>query len=458
MTIRPLLCVSFGVFPDEVREHLQQSGWAVTYVTNVPAAAKALPSDSHGSGLLYIDRFTPAQCEQLEALLRSSREREWVGVFSKAAQQVPGCADLILGYLFDHHTLPVDPSRLLQTLGHAYGRASMALSGAGPTAPAASRDAPTHILGHAPAMKALMRQICRVAATDAPVLIAGESGSGKELAAHAIHDLSRRRAAPFIAVNCGAIAAPLIQSELFGAVRGAYTNAAHDRKGLLEAADRGTIFLDEIGDLPLDLQINLLRFLQEKTITPVGASASTKLDVRVLAATNINLQLAVQQGRFRADLFYRLNVVPLEVPPLSEHLEDIPLLAQHFFDRYALERATRLHGFSHAALRAMLSHDWPGNVRELINRIRRAVVMAEGRLVTPADLGLEAHTAPVTDPLDQIRNETDLSALRMALARTNGNVTRAARELGISRMTVYRMVERHRINLAATKTEPHTPA
>lgn len=442
MTPRRLLCVSLGTLPEAVREHMLRSSWAITYVTNFLDASKALKRDPHCLGLLYIDHFTQVQCGQLDALLRIGRDCEWVGVFSKTAQQIPGCTDLILGYLFDHHTLPVDFSRLMQTLGHAYGRAAMRMPPSVPTA------TPTNILGHGPAIKMLMRKISKVAATDASVLIGGESGSGKELAARAIHDMSQRRAAPFIAVNCGAIAASLIQSELFGAARGAYTNAARDRKGLLETADRGTIFLDEIGDLPLDLQINLLRFLQEQTITPVGASASVILNVRVLAATNVDLQLAVQQGRFRHDLFYRLNVVPLAVPPLREHREDIPLLAQHFFDRYAQERATRLHGFSRAALRGMLAHEWPGNVRELINRIRRAVVMADGKLITPTDLGLETQTVSVTDPLGQIRMDSDCSALRMALERAHGNITHAARDLGISRMTLYRMAERHRINLA----------
>lgn len=300
------------------------------------------------------------------------------------------------------------------------------------------------ILGQSAAVKALLRQIRRVAATDAPVLIGGESGSGKELAAQAVHQHSRRRSAPFIAVNCGALPASLIQAELFGAARGAYTGALRDRKGLLEAANGGTIFLDEIADLPLDMQINLLRFLQEQTITPVGASTTMRVDVRVVAVANIDLQEAVRQGRFRHDLFYRLNVVPITVPPLSERREDIVLLARHFFQRYAADRSPGLLGFSLAAIRAMLSHEWPGNVREVINRVRRALVMSEGRLVRPHDLGLSEAGSSI-ESVDRARQDAERAAVCTALERTHRNITRAARELGVSRMTLYRMMERHQI-------------
>ena len=489
---RRLLCFAFAPLPDTLQGQLKRAGWLLTSFVDVASAACALQGRQYGVGLLFIDDWTAGQCETLRSLLHSHYDCEWVGVFSGNAQQVAGCSDLVLGYLFDHHTLPVDLPHLLRTLGHAYGRhvlrqqlspqpapAQQALLAAQPAASparfsraawqaldnnhnhndkAGTGSAATKplqpILGQSPAIKALLRQIRKVAGTDAPVLIGGESGSGKELAAHAIHQHSRRSAAPFIAVNCGALPASLIQAELFGATRGAYTGAVRDRKGLLEAANGGTIFLDEIADLPLEMQINLLRFLQEQTITPVGASTTTHVDVRVVAAANVDLQLAVQHGRFRQDLFYRLNVVPITVPPLRERREDIVLLAEHFFARHAADRAARLLGFSAAAMRAMLSHEWPGNVREMINRVRCALVMSEGRLIRPHDLGL-SEAGSSTESVERARQEAERTAVSAALARSHRNITHAARELGVSRMTLYRMIERHQLDRGASPTSDH---
>lgn len=478
---RSLLCLASVPLPDSLRDQLECAGWSLSLFVDVASAARALNSRHHSVGLLFIDHWTAGQCETLRCFLHSHYDCEWVGVFSGTAQQVAGYSDLVLGYLFDHHTLPVDLPHLLRTLGHAHGRHALRCqlsSGPStvqplrPAVPPASAPArlsratwqnpddervdragagrsvakPMNaILGKSPAIQVLLRQIRKVASTDAPVLIGGESGSGKELAAQAIHQHSRRSAAPFIAVNCGALPASLIHAELFGATRGAYTGAVRDRKGLLEAANGGTIFLDEIADLPLEMQINLLRFLQEQTVTPVGASTTIRVDVRIIAAANVDLQLAVQQGRFRHDLFYRLNVVPITVPPLRERREDIVLLAEHFFARHAADRAARLLGFSAAAMRAMLSHEWPGNVREMINRVRCALVMSEGRLIRPHDLGL-SEAGSSAEPIDRVRQEAERAAVSSALARSHCNITHAARELGVSRMTLYRMIERHQLD------------
>jgi transcriptional regulator with PAS, ATPase and Fis domain len=283
-----------------------------------------------------------------------------------------------------------------------------------------------------------------VAQSDAPVLIWGESGSGKELTAQAIHALSDRAGRPFVPINCGAIAPTLIQSELFGYERGAFTGATRGKAGLIEAAHGGTLFLDEIGDLPKDLQANLLRFLQEKTICRLGSTRAIAVDVRVIAASHVQLQRAVAAGYFREDLYYRLAVLPVTVPPLRERRDDIVALAEHFFHLYGDERAPRLTGFSSRAVAAMLDHAWPGNVRELINRVRRALVMADGRLASPQDLDLEPATPLLAQAaLDDVRARTERLALRECLLRTGRNVSRAARDLGVSRTTMYRLLSKH---------------
>ncbi len=303
------------------------------------------------------------------------------------------------------------------------------------------------LTGASEAIVRLRKQIARVAQVSAPVLIWGESGSGKELAAQAIHAQSARAQAPFVPINCGAIPPALIQSELFGHVRGAFTGAGQDKAGLIESAAGGTMFLDEIADLPKDLQSNLLRFLQEKTIYRVGSTRSLAVDVRIIAASHVKLQQAVAEGAFREDLYYRLNVLPLDVPPLRERTGDLELLAQQFFHLYAADKAPRLKGFSSAALRAIRAHPWPGNVRELINRIRRAMVLAEGRLIAAHDLGLvdSASARPGRAALGDSRNGAERAAILASLQRAGGNVTHAARELAVSRMTLYRQMAKHGI-------------
>jgi DNA-binding NtrC family response regulator len=358
----------------------------------------------------------------------------------------------VADHLCDFHTLPLDPGRLSHTLGHAWGCAQLRErphpTAVGPHVTAAGRRAPADmaLTGDSGAIARLRQQIAKVAATTAPVLIWGESGTGKELTARAIHDHSARAGGPFVPVNCGAMPASLIQSELFGHERGAFTGATRDKRGLIEAAAGGTLFLDEIGDLPLEMQSNLLRFLQEKTIHRVGATRSVAVDARVIAASHVKLALAVARGTFREDLFYRLNVLTLDVPPLRERKDDLVVLAHHFFTVFSSERAPRLKGFSSKALQAIRRHDWPGNVRELINRVRRAMVMAEGRLIGPHDLGLElcpvAADAPV-DALGGARERAECDTIRASLERNGANISQAARELGVSRMTLYRLLAKH---------------
>jgi two-component system NtrC family response regulator len=303
------------------------------------------------------------------------------------------------------------------------------------------------ILGTSTAMLQVFEMVKRVATSDLPVLVIGESGTGKELVARAVHHESSRRDGPFIAINCGAIPETLLESELFGHERGAFTGAHIQRKGRFESAQGGTLLLDEIGELPLALQVKLLRFLQEQRIERIGGRESILVDTRVVAATNVNLQEAIEKGQFRKDLFYRLSVVQITVPPLREREEDMVLLAQAFLQRHREELNVKVTGLSEEAREAIRAYAWPGNVRELENRIKRAVVMARGPSIQPADMELAA--GPAEQPsvtLREARSQLERTMIRHALIRTNGNVTRAAEELGISRQALHDCMHKYSLD------------
>ena len=308
------------------------------------------------------------------------------------------------------------------------------------------------MVGNSPAMQRLQKLIRKFAAVDAPVMIYGESGTGKELVARAIHRNSSRARGAFVAVNCGAIPEHLVESELFGHVRGAFTGALQDRKGRVALADGGTLFLDEIGDLPLVHQVKILRFLQEGSFERVGSPHSTQVDVRVIAATHVDLAAAVNTQRFREDLFYRLNVLHVRVPPLRERGGDLEALAAHFLTRAQRSVQGVARDFSSDARAAIRRHHWPGNVRELINRVSKAAVVAEAPLITPADLDLPGPSgtlgAGASQTLREARDRAEQAALEKALQASGFNLSEAAAALGVSRMTVYRLLQKHGIRLS----------
>jgi len=315
------------------------------------------------------------------------------------------------------------------------------------------------MLGASPKMQDLFSTIRKVAGTEAPVLILGESGTGKEMAALAIHRRSERRDGPFVAINCGAIPGELLESELFGHEKGAFTGAHLQRKGRIETATSGTLFLDEIGELPLPLQVKLLRFLQEQRITRVGGRQEIEINTRVVAATNADLKTATSQGKFREDLYYRLAVVVMHLPPLRERTDDVRLLAQAFLQRFAAENAKPSLSFQPDSLRALVRHGWPGNVRELENKIKRAVIMADGKRLTPEDLELaqpDASTPILT--LKEARETLERQMILQSLQRHSGKVTAAAQELGVSRPTLYELMEKLGINREKGGVEPVSAA
>lgn len=303
------------------------------------------------------------------------------------------------------------------------------------------------MIGQCPAMQAVWNMVRRVGPTDVPVLITGESGTGKELVAHAIHRHSERREHPFVAINCGAIPDTLLESELFGHEKGAFTGATQQRKGRIESAAGGTLLLDEIGDIPLGLQVKLLRFLQNRQIQRLGSVQSLTIDTRVLAATHVDLQKAIAQGRFREDLYYRLCVISIPVPPLNQRGSDIALLAKRFVAIHAAEHRKPLKGLTPQAIEAILAYSWPGNVRELENRIKRAVVMAEGKYITPTNLELTEPTEAVEESvrLRTVRTNREKELVRLAIEKASGNLSRAASDLGISRPTLYQLLDRYGI-------------
>jgi two-component system NtrC family response regulator len=293
-------------------------------------------------------------------------------------------------------------------------------------------------------MQDVFRALRRVARSDAQVLIEGESGTGKELVARAIHHLSERAAGPFVPINCGAIPENLLESELFGHEKGAFTGAHMKRGGRIESAHRGTLFLDEVGELPLALQVKLLRFLQERKLERVGGRQEIAVDTRVIAATNADLERAMKEDRFREDLYYRIAVVRVPLPPLRERGEDVAVLAKIFLERFSTENKKNVTGFTAEALASMQSHEWPGNVRELENRVKRAIIMAEGRKLTSADLELDSNSGDRyrAVSLREAREELERDLIRRTLNKHNGNMTRTAAELQVSRPTLYELMEK----------------
>jgi two-component system response regulator HydG len=341
---------------------------------------------------------------------------------------------------FDYLEKPFpDPRRVLQTLARALERRRLRVRNRELVGELDRRSALERVIAHSPAMKRVLQTVRDLAGNESTVLIEAESGTGKELLARAIHETSPRSRGPFVPVDCGALPEGIIEGELFGYVRGAFTGALRDSAGLIRSAHGGTLFLDEIGELPVTLQSKLLRAIQEREVRPLGASAAEPVDVRIVAATHRDLASEVRAARFRADLFYRLRVVALALPPLRDRLEDVPVLASHFLERAAA--GTKISGLEPEALVRLLSHRWEGNVRELENTIEAAVALAQGPRVTAADLRLgsaSTPSAPAPEGIDLSLAAFERACLDEALRRSQGDVRAAAKLLGIGRSTFYR--------------------
>jgi DNA-binding NtrC family response regulator len=380
-------------------------------------------------------------------------ERTGIDVLHAARKQNPMCAVILMtgrgsmetvmaataGGAFEYLAKPFEMAQMIDTIR----RAEKSFGAAEDENEAASIDdlPDTEMIGSSPRMIEIYKTLSRVAPTDATVLIEGETGTGKELIAGMIHRNSKRAQQPFVPVDCGAIAPSLLESELFGTLRGAYTGADRDRMGVFEAANNGTVFLDEIGDIDLGFQLKLLRFLQEREVRPLGSARAKKVDVRVIAATNKDVQKMVEEGKFREDLWYRLNVVRLTVPPLCERASDIPLLVHYFLKRYN-ERYSLDTKITESGVKAMEDYSWPGNIRQLQHMMERLTILAPGGRVDGAVVQTAIEQMDSRDHGSESLADTESEQIRRVLTATSGNKSRAAKILGIERKTLYRKLER----------------
>jgi DNA-binding NtrC family response regulator len=415
---------------------LELEGYAVEAVSSTREALDRLERESYPIVIsdIYLD------------------ERTGLDVMRTARRTNPDCLVILMtgrgsmetvraateGGAFEYLAKPFEMAQMVDTIR----RAEKSLGVQEDDEAASIDDLPdTEMIGSSPRMIEIYKTLSKVAPTDATVLIEGETGTGKELIARMIHANSARAQQSFVPVDCGAIAPSLLESELFGTLKGAYTGADRDRMGVFEAAHNGTVFLDEIGDIDLGFQLKLLRFLQEREIRPLGSSRAKKIDVRVIAATNKDVQKLVEEGKFREDLWYRINVVRLTVPPLCERATDIPLLVHYFLKRYN-QRYKLDTKLTDSGVKAMEEYSWPGNIRQLQHMMERLTILAPGGRIDDAAVRQSIEQMDSRDHASDSLADTEAEQIRRVMAATNGNKSRAAKVLGIERKTLYRKLER----------------
>jgi DNA-binding NtrC family response regulator len=421
---------------DTITTFLELEGYRVDAVSSTREALERLRNDAYPIVIsdIYLD------------------ERTGLDILETARHNNPKCAVILMtgrgtmetvmqatqGGAFDYIAKPFELDRMLDTVK----RAEATLGEQEEEKESEIDDLPaSEMIGSSSRMIEIYKTISLVAPTNATVLIEGETGTGKEMIARMIHNNSPRAQQPFVPVDCGSIAPSLIESELFGAMKGAYTGADRDRMGVFEAANNGTTFLDEIGDLELGFQLNLLRFLQEKEIRPLGSARGKKVDVRVIAATNRDLQKMVDTGKFREDLWYRLNVVRILLPPLVERRGDVPLLAHHFLNRYN-DRYSQKTKLTESGLRVLENYSWPGNVRQLQHMMERLTILAPQNRIDEVAVREAIELTEPRDSASETLADTEADQIRRVLSATGGNKSRAAKILGIERKTLYRKLER----------------
>jgi two-component system response regulator AtoC len=436
---------------------LRDHGYAVSAVANGEEALKELAARDYDLVLSDVRMPRMGGIALLRAVERLHPDLTFIVMSAYGTHDT--AIEAMKAGAYDYVSKPFKPDEVLLVLKKAEERERLARENRRLRTELAAEYRFDNLVGASEPMVEVLKQVRKVAPIKTTVLLSGESGTGKELVARALHELSPRASLPFVAVNCGAIPAELMESELFGHVKGAFTDASRNKKGLAVEADGGTLFLDEMGELPQQLQVKLLRFLQEEEVRPVGDTRSERVDVRVVAATARDLGAAVRAGQFREDLYYRLNVVGIRLPPLRERAGDIPALARHFLARYArLRPGEPIEGISDEALAAMQGYRWPGNVRELEHAIERAAVLCEGPVIREEDLpepvrggataALPAALLPEgTLSIKRATRAVEEQLIRRALAQTNGNRTRAAELLELSYRALLYKIKEYGLNL-----------
>lgn len=429
-----------------VHDHLKRSGYQVRAFGNSSEAIKYLSSgnlDALGTELLLTDLRMP-EIDGLDLLQQVRRlPNQFPVIIMTAFATVDTAVEGLRRGAFDYITKPFKLNELSLTIERALSYYRLKMQNHALSAELRKSWGFQDIIGKSSAMKSIFDLIERVSSANSSILITGESGSGKEVVARAIHHRSPRTQKPFVAINCTAIPEDLLESELFGHIKGSFTGASGDKKGLFEEADGGTLFLDEIGDMNVNLQAKLLRALQERTIKPVGSNHQRQIDVRVIAATHKDLKKSITNGTFREDLYYRLAVIPIVVPPLRHRSEDIPLLAHHFLRKYSAINQSRVVGFTQGALHNLMNMPWPGNVRELENMVERLVVLARSPQIDVPDIPDVEQTSTEqffgkTTAESPTLEELEKRYIQLIMEKTGGKKEKAAQILGINRRTLYR--------------------
>ncbi len=445
MSARVLIVDDDRIFSTILEKRFQKEQWLTT---SAVTAKEGLEAATHNTfDVALIDIFLPDQSGvDLVAQIKNRLPNLPVIVVSSSEETQHIVAAMKNG-ASDYIVKPIEEDRMVMKVRDILELVIMKRT----EAQLVNTASEHHFIGKSAAIRHLLREISKVAHSDAAILICGETGTGKNLVAETIHDIGLRSDHRFVSINCSAIPAMLLESELFGHQRGAFAGAHQDKQGLVEIAEGGTVFLDEIGDLPPELQAKLLRFLQGREFERLGGAETLNANVRIIAATNRNLEAAVHEGRFREDLFYRLNVLPIVLPPLRERKEDIPLLVDYFLKEFRRRAGKEFEGVTPEVIETLAKHSWPGNVRELQNAVERAVVFGKPPLLTPSDFSLPSYKTlqASSDESEPVKSLKDLEhqMLLHALREASGNVSKAARVLGISRGTIYRRLERYEIGL-----------
>ncbi|KGR92890.1 sigma-54 interaction domain protein [Burkholderia pseudomallei MSHR7334] len=444
--LRPLVYLSRN--PNAVLvEHLRARQWSVHVERDASGVSRRLALDRPQVGIVDFDGIAVREMSTLETML-AHQKVGWIAIAGGDRLNDVKVRRLIRQFCFDY-AKELPPREVFDYLvDHAYGMVSLGdVEGEAWLSQTQSNE----MVGACDAMQQLFRAIRKIASTDTTVFISGESGTGKELSALAIHERSVRGKAPFVAINCGAIPPTLLQSELFGYERGAFTGANQRKIGRVEAAAGGTLFLDEIGDMPLESQASMLRFLQEGKIERLGGHEPISVDVRIISATHVDIDAAIREGRFREDLYHRLCVLRLDIPPLRARGNDIEILAHRALHKFGGDGARAIRGFTSCAIEAMYLHSWPGNVRELINRVRRAIVLSDSCLISAADLDLAQFVTYHATTLAEAREIAERRTIEASLLRHRGHLAEVATELEVSCAALSRLMAKYELPVCSAE-------